>query len=168
MCKRPERTLPSDATLVLIADEVHDPGNLGTLLRSAAASGANAVATTTGCADVWGLKALRAGMGAQFHIPVQTTMQWDSLTCYTRDNRLHVYVAAASHDAVPYTNVDWRLPSALIIGSEANGASPAAFAAAETAVYIPMAAAVESINAAMAGTVVLFEAQRQRHVTSAG
>lgn len=159
---RPSVTLPPSATFILVCDKVRDPGNLGTLLRSAAASGAEGVVVTSGCADVWGLKALRAGMGAQFHVPVQTGMTWDNIGKYVRQNQLTVRVAAGVPDAELYTNVDWRIPSALIIGSEADGASSTAFANAQTTVCIPMCSFVESLNAAMAGTVILFEVQRQR------
>lgn len=162
MCKRPCVTLPSVASFILVCDNLRDPGNLGTLLRSAAASGVEGIAITSGCADAWGLKALRAGMGAQFHVPVQVGMTWDSIGEYVRRNRLAVRVAAAAPGAELYTDTNWHIPSALIVGSEADGASSAAFATAHTTVCIPMCSHVESLNAAMAGTVILFEAQRQR------
>lgn len=149
---------------MLICDGVQDPGNLGTLLRSAAASGADAIATTAGSADVWGLKVLRAGMGAQFHVPVKGGMSWDELEVYAAQSELTLHVASGSKASRAHWSVDWRKPSGLVIGSEAWGASDEAMAVCKgNLVKIPMSANIESLNAGMAGTVVLFEASRQRH-----
>lgn len=149
---------------MLICDGVQDPGNLGTLLRSAAASGADAVATTVGSADVWGLKVLRAGMGAQFRIPVKSGLSWDELKAYAAQSELTLHVASGSKASRAHWSVDWRKPSGLVIGSEAWGASEEAMAVCKgNLVKIPMSANIESLNAGMAGTVVLFEASRQRH-----
>lgn len=158
---KPEPCVPSMPTMTLICDEVHDPGNLGSLLRCAAAAGVQFVVLTPSCADVWGLKALRAGMGAQFRIPVYQGMSWVEISeCMARNKSI---IRVAEGCALQnYSQVDWTVPSALVVGSEAHGPSESAIAAAHESIGIPMTDEVESLNVAMAGAVVLFEAKRQR------
>lgn len=161
---RPHIALPPTPTLTLICDEIRDPGNLGTLLRSAAGAGVHAVILTSGCADVWGLKVLRSGMGAQFRLPMETSKSWNDIVGYLQLTESTLRVAEGTAD-VDYTEVDWSVPSALVVGSEADGPSEGAFRAAKDKVAIPLAGGVESLNAAMAGSIILFEAQRQRRQT---
>lgn len=156
--------MPKSPTLALICDEIRDPGNLGSLLRSAAAAGVQAVALTRGCADAWGLKALRSGMGAQFRVPITSDMEWSQIRAYCDATKMNIKVAEGS-SKLSYTQIDWRAPSALVIGSEAQGPSVEAFKAAHHKISIPMSDHVESLNAAMAGAVILFEAKRQREMT---
>lgn len=154
------RPLPPDPTLLLVLDRVRTPGNLGTMLRTAAASGADGVLLGPGCVDAYNPKVLRGGMGAHLRLPVHHA-SWQEIRAET--DTLAVWVAAADGD-LPYTDVNWRQPSALIIGSEATGAGERAEATAGGRVYIPMYAATESLNAAMAAGVILFEAARQRRM----
>ena len=120
----------------------------------------DAVCISTGCADVWGLKALRAGMGAQFRLSVRANMKWEYIREYVQQAGLRVHVADS--DGTNYTSVDWTTPSALIIGSEANGVCDEARGLAKEIVGIELDGGVESLNAAMAGGIILFEAKRQR------
>jgi TrmH family RNA methyltransferase len=147
---------------VLILDGLRDPGNLGTILRTAAAAGIDAVLLAPGSVDPYNDKALRAGMGAHFRIPV-VSQKWDEIAATCAG--LSVYLADM-HGDVAYDAADWSNGWALIIGGEAHGASEAAAALATAGagrVYIPMAAATESLNAASAAAVILFEAARQGH-----
>lgn len=152
------RPLPPDPTLLLVLDRVRTPGNLGTMLRTAAAAGADGVLLGPGCVDPYNPKVLRGGMGAHLRLPIHR-LSWQKIRAKTEG--LRVWVAAADGD-LPYSDVNWRQPSALIIGSEATGAGERAEATAGGRVYIPMHAATESLNAAMAAGVILFEASRQR------
>jgi TrmH family RNA methyltransferase len=142
---------------VLILDALGDPGNLGTILRTAAAAGVEVVLLAPGCVDPYNDKALRAGMGAHFRVPV-IPQSWDKIaaTC----DGLAVYLAAMDGD-LAYDAADWSSAWALIVGSEAHGASEQAAELAHQRVYIPMAAETESLNAASAAAVILFEAARQ-------
>jgi TrmH family RNA methyltransferase len=149
----------SDPTLVLVLDRVRDPGNLGTILRSAAAAGVELVILTHGCADPWSPKTLRAGMGAHFRLSLDTRVGWPEIAL--RAARMQVWVADSRGDAI-YDQADWRCPSVLIVGGETEGPSPDAIALATGRLAIPMHNQVDSLNAAMAATVVLFEAARQR------
>ncbi len=153
------RLSPAQRTLVLILDNVRDPGNLGTLLRSALASGADEVLLSTGSADPYNPKVVRAAMGAHFHLPLQVDLDWQSIAGCTRG--LAVLLADAAGE-LPYDRWDWRQPTALIIGGEAEGAGPEARALAVQRISIPMHAGSESLNAAVAGSILLFEAARQR------
>ena len=149
--------LPNPLTRVLVLDAIADPGNLGTMLRTAAAAGVDAVLLAPGCADAYNPKALRAGMGAHFRVPVLDA-PWPRLETVLQG--LHVRLADMTGDA-SYDRADWSRPWALIIGSEAHGASPQAGELAAERVYIPMAGRTESLNAAIACGVLLFEATRQ-------
>jgi TrmH family RNA methyltransferase len=123
--------------LFLILDAVRDPGNLGTILRSGEAAGVGQVLLAPGTVDLYNPKVVRGAMGAHFRLPV------------------------FSHDAV-----DWTQPSALIVGGEASGAGQEAAQIATGRVSIPMTGGAESLNAAMAATVILFEAARQRRISA--
>lgn len=155
----PNLPWPIGPTLLLVPDGVRDPGNLGTLLRSAAATGVEGVILPKGNVDPWSDKVLRAGMGAHFRLPIRDGMEWDKVTALLQN--LTVRLADAS-GTLAYDEADWSLPTVLIVGGEAGGAGTAATQRADEVVAIPMANAVESLNAAVAGSVILFEALRQR------
>lgn len=152
--------LPSSINFLLIADEVRDPGNLGTMLRSAAAFGCDAVALAPGCADVFSPKVLRAAMGAHFHLSIVQAV-WDEIAALVALHGLHPFVAAA-RQGVSCDAADLRQPLALMIGGEAQGAGEQAFALAAETLQIPMPGAAESLNAAMAAAILLYEVTRQR------
>jgi TrmH family RNA methyltransferase len=155
----PEPEAHSDPTLILVLDRVRDPGNLGTILRSAAAAGVELVMLTHECADPWSPKTLRAGMGAQFRLTMETRSRWPEIAGRAAGRQTW---AADAHGNVAYDQVDWSRPSVLIIGGETEGLSAEAIGMAAGRLAIPMSKRVESLNAAMAATVVLFEAARQR------
>lgn len=150
---------PAKRELLLILDGVRDPGNLGTLLRAALAAGVDEVLTSEGSADPYNPKAVRAAMGAHFRLPLRADLGWDAIAAQTTG--LNVLLAAADGD-LEYDRWDWLRPSALIIGGEAAGAGKEALALARHHVSIPMHPNSESLNAAIAGSVILFEAARQR------
>ncbi len=144
----------------LVLDAIQDPGNLGTLLRSAEAAGAGLVLCSQGCADIFNPKVVRAAMGAHFRLPLRGDLSWDDLARDLSDAPL-IY-AAGAEAAMPYYAADWRQPATLIIGSEAHGISPEGLALATHHIAIPMLGKADSLNAAVAGSIILFEALRQR------
>jgi len=148
-------------SLTLICDRLSDPGNLGTLLRTAAAANVDAVLLSPDTVDAFNPKVIRAGMGAHFRLPIES-LDWAEIK--ERTENLKVYLADRQNGtrARQYDLVDWTQPCALIVSSEAEGASDEAKAIAPESVYIPMQRNVESLNAAVAGSVILFEAVRQR------
>jgi TrmH family RNA methyltransferase len=152
-----ELSIVDPPDFILIPDSVRDPGNLGTLLRTADAAGVQAILLPPETTDPFSPKVLRAGMGAHFHLPIRTT-GWSEIGDYTRG--LKVYLADM-HGASCW-KVDFKSPLALIIGGEAAGASEPARKLAEWLVGIPMLGSAESLNAAVAGSVLMFEVLRQR------
>lgn len=155
---KPDPTLPAAPERLLILDQIRDPGNLGTLLRTAAAAEVDGVVLAPGCVDAYNTKALRAGMGAHFRVTV-IDCDWGRIADLCHD--LTVYIADMQGD-VTYDAANWSAAWALIIGSEAHGTSPDAERIGDQRVYIPMAADSESLNAAIAAGILLFEARRQR------
>ena len=151
---------PGVPGIMLVLDAIQDPGNMGALLRSAEAVGVAEVLGTVGTVDVYSPKVVRAAMGAHMHLALTQDLGWDAIA-----ERLalvdQVYAADAAAK-MPYFAADWRQPSALIIGNEAHGLSEDARALARCPVGIPMHGRAESLNAAVAGSVILFEALRQR------
>ncbi len=143
--------------LVLIADSIRDPGNLGTLLRSADAAGVQEVLLPPNTVDAFSPKVVRAGMGAHFRVPIRA-MNWEQIGASTTG--LKVYLA--DMHGLSCWNADFKAPVALIIGGEASGATEPARQLAEWLVSIPMLGQAESLNAAVAGSVLMFEVLRQR------
>ncbi len=149
----------TSAPLVVVLDHLQDPGNAGTLIRSAAGAGATAVVLTKNSVDPYNPKAVRAAMGAHFRIPIR----WDTdpdvhSVLWTCSNR----VVADAHGELCYDDIRWTEGSAIIIGSEAHGPSERGKELANMRARIPLLAGMESLNAAVAGAVFLFEAARQR------
>jgi len=156
-------SVPQPLTWVLVVDRLRDPGNMGTILRSALAAGVELVITTRGTVDVHSPKVVRAAMGAHFRLKMCLYQRWPKIKRMLAG--LHVLLAKP-REGKPYWEVDWHLPSALLIGGEAEGASAEAAEIVADGVTIPMWQETESLNAAVAASVMLLEAARQR--SSAG
>ncbi|MBN2502883.1 MAG: RNA methyltransferase [Anaerolineales bacterium] len=151
---------PDQLDFALILDQMRDPGNLGTLLRTAAAAGAGAIFLPPGTVDVYAPKVIRSAMGAHFHLSIQA-LTWEAIEAQCKLYSLQVFLAAAGN-GTPYTQADFSQPLALLIGGEAHGAGQHAHHLATTAVHIPMPGTAESLNAAVAAAILTFEVVRQR------
>jgi len=149
---------------ILIADQIRDPGNLGALLRTAAAAGVQAVLIPPETSDPFAPKVVRSGMGAHFRLPI-LAMDWNEIKRIIESANLKVFLADMSGRSCWECNL--RIPLALIIGGEAEGASQPARKLAEVIVSIPMPGQSESLNAAAAGAILMFEVVRQRGGESA-
>jgi TrmH family RNA methyltransferase len=150
--------LPHSPNLLLILDRIADPGNLGTILRTSAAAGVDGVLLGPGCVDPYNPKVVRSSMGAHLRLPL-LALSWPEIEQLV--DGMAVWLAAADGHT-PYAQVNWQQPSALIIGSEAAGAGQQASNLAQKTVYIPMHSQTESLNAAVATGILLFERLRQR------
>lgn len=150
-------SIPARPGLLLILDQIRDPGNMGAILRSAEASGAGQVILAPGTVDLYNPKVVRGAMGAHFRLPA-VTLDWPAIAGRVAGRA--VWLADAAGE-IACDQVDWTAPTALIVGGEAAGAGDQAAALATGRVSIPMAGGAESLNAAMAATVILFEAARQ-------
>ena len=155
----PPTTIPQPLTWALVVDGLRDPGNLGTILRSALAARIQLVVTTAGTVDAHSPKVVRAAMGAHFRLNLLVDPPWPTI-----DEALHGLrvLLAKPREGSPYWQVDWRQPTALLIGGEAEGVSTEAKKLATDYAMIPMAEQVESLNAAVAASILLFEGARQR------
>ncbi|XP_014682404.1 rRNA methyltransferase 3, mitochondrial isoform X1 [Equus asinus] len=209
----PETQLRHSLPLLLICDNLRDPGNLGTILRSAAGAGCSKVLLTKGCVDAWEPKVLRAGMGAHFQVPIINNLDWETVPnylptdtrVYVADNcglyaqaqtsnkasdhgwvcdrqlsKLHKYEeevdleTGASKGWLPELEVqsydlDWtEAPAAVVIGGETHGVSLESLQLAENTggkrLVIPVVPGVDSLNSAMAASILLFEGKRQLRV----
>ena len=144
--------------LLLILDGIADAGNAGTIMRSAAAAGLSAVVFAGQAVDPWNGKAVRAGMGAHFRLQI-VEARWDEIISAASD---YDQVVAAEADAAGTVyDVDWSSPTILILGSEAHGLSTESQALTPKPIRIPMAPGVESLNAAVAASIILFHARRE-------
>ena len=154
-----ELPISQSLNFVLIPDQIRDPGNLGTLLRTAAGTGVQAVLLSPETTDAFAPKVLRAGMGAHFRLPIQS-IAWYQIEQICKSANLQIYLADMNGKSCWET--DLRQPLALIIGGEAEGASEEARGLATQKISIPMVGNVESLNAGIAGSVLMFEVVRQR------
>lgn len=150
--------IPESPNFILIPDQIRDPGNLGTLLRSAIATGVQAVLIPPETTDAFAPKVLRSGMGAHFKLSIHE-MSWEEIEQVVKSESLQVFVADMNGESCWET--DLKNPVALIIGSEAEGASESAKKIANGKISIPMSGDIESLNAGVAGSVLMFEVLRQ-------
>lgn len=152
--------LPDLTNFILIPDQIRDPGNLGTLIRTAAATGVQAMYLPPETADAFAPKVVRAGMGAHFRLPMQE-MDWDEIKQVCMEANLQIFLADMA--GLSFWETDLRGPLAMIVGGEAEGASEQARELANATVSIPMPGKAESLNAGIAGAVLMFEIVRQRN-----
>lgn len=153
----PQLSIPEQPDFVLMLEDIQDPGNLGSMLRSAAAAGVQGVYLSQGCTDAWSPKALRGGQGAQFVLPIVERADLAQISQAFHGQTLATTLAGQS-----LYDIDLQQPTTFVIGNEGAGLSDALIAAASRQVSIPMAGQVESLNAAAATAVCLFERDRQK------
>ena len=157
---------PNNSPLILCAMGIQDPGNLGTLIRTAAAAGADAVFTTQGTVAARNSKTLRATAGAFFHLPVVEHLTTEELIFYCRDHGISMF-RTDTREGAAHTQANLAAPCAIVLGNEGNGMCDEAAEAFSDlpAIHIPMAENTESLNVSAAGAIILFEAFRQRKTT---
>jgi len=151
----PELPVPDDPALIVVADGWRDPGNLGTLIRTGAAAGVDLLLLTRGTVDPTNPKTIRAAVGAHYRLPLRT-LNWDAIGQAYPAHRFYLADAAGE---TPYTAIDWRAPSAIVVGGEAHGFDEAAAQLPHTRVRIPMVPGAESLNAAVAAAVLIYAAR---------
>lgn len=156
--------LASLDSLVVVVDGVQDPGNLGTIIRTADAVGADGVVIGKGSVDLYHAKTIRSTMGSLFHLPiVEGDLSMLLPMAQARGVRLTSTSLQATHSCYSY---DYRQASWFIVGNEGRGVSPGVQALVDDTIMIPMRGQSESLNVAMATTVLLYEAMRQRHFST--
>lgn len=158
--KQQEIPLPPTLNFVFLPDQIRDPGNLGTMLRTAWAAGVDLVILPPGTVDHTSPKVVRAAMGAHFSLPIRQ-LPWADIENLLSMFGLKVYLAESGGGQV-YYQADFRQPLLLMIGSEAEGVSPQGRALPAQSIHIPMPGHAESLNAAVAAGILFFEVARQR------
>ena len=148
--------------LILVTAGLQDPGNLGSLVRSAEAFGASGVLATAGSVSAWNGKALRASVGSVFRLPVVTGSADDLRSLAARGVRIVAAVGSATARVVELAETDLTGSTAILIGNEGAGLTEEFLQLAEAQLTIPFSGPVESLNAAVAGSIILYEAHRQR------
>jgi TrmH family RNA methyltransferase len=157
-----DELLAGEHDLVVVLDGVQDPGNLGTIIRSADAVGAKAVVLGRGTVDLYNPKTIRSTMGSMYHLPI-VEADLGLLLPRARERGVRLVTTSLQAQRSCY-DTDLRQPTWLILGNEGKGVSPEVAAQSDVQVIIPMQGKAESLNVAMAATVLLFEASRQRLV----
>jgi TrmH family RNA methyltransferase len=165
--KKPEYNLEDiitnkNANLILLED-IRDPGNLGTILRTAEGAGVTGVILSKSSVDMYNPKVIRSTMGAIYRMPFIYVENFEETLRMLRRNNISIYAAHLAA-AQPYDKMDYHGKCAVMIGNEANGLSEASAAAADQCIKIPMAGKVESLNAAIAAAVLMYEVYRQKRM----
>lgn len=140
---------------ILVLDDIQDPGNLGTILRLADASGFQDVLLTAGSVDVYNEKTVRSSMGSIFHIR-NYTMEKEEMLNFLKQKKYHCIVTSLQEDSIPYTEMDLEEKNAFIFGNEGHGVSPEFLDFAAQKVIIPISGKAESLNVAMALGIIAF------------
>ncbi len=156
-----EQICQKEAPLLLLLEDIQDPGNLGTMLRAGEGAGIDGVIMTEGTADIYNPKAVRATMGSIYRVPFIYTADLIQTIAALRQKNIMVY-AAHAHAKRPYDMYDYRQGAAFLIGNEGNGLCAKTAEAADACLTIPMAGKVESLNAAISASILLYEAAGQR------
>jgi RNA methyltransferase, TrmH family len=163
----PLAPVPGSGSLVVVLVDVRDPGNAGTVLRAADASGCQAVLFAADSVDPYNPKTVRASAGSLFHVPFAVRPDASALAAELAAAGYRT-VATVVRGGEDYTSVDWNVPTALFLGNESSGLDPAVAGELAGSLVIPMEGRAESLNVGVACAVVCFEALRQRRAGSSG
>lgn len=158
---RLEQLLEGEAPLLLVLENLQDPGNLGTILRTAEGAGVSGVLLSRGCVDIYNPKTIRSTMGSIYRVPFLYTDHLAEDLERLREEGVKTYAAHLKGEAY-YDRVSYKGPAAFLIGNEGNGLSDEIAGKAEQYIRIPMEGRLESLNAAVAASILMYEAFRQR------
>ncbi len=148
--------------IYMVLENLQDPGNLGTILRTAEASGVDGVILGENCVDMYNPKVIRSTMGAIFRVPFTYVENVREAIRIMSERGISTYAAILSEDAKEYDAFDYTTATAFVIGNEGNGLSEEAIRLSTSQVFIPMQGEAESLNASMAAGILMYEAARQR------
>lgn len=163
----PETVWQGENPLLLVLERLQDPGNLGTILRTAEGAGVTGVILSNDCVDLYNPKVIRSTMGSVYRLPVAYAADLPEAVAQMRAAGIRTYAAHLKGEAT-YDQEDYRGATAFLIGNEGAGLSPALAAASDCYIRIPMAGQVESLNAAVASAILMYEVNRQRREGKSG
>lgn len=158
---RPEELLQQTDPLLVFLENLQDPGNLGTIVRTAECAGATGIIMSRGTADIYNPKVVRSTMGSLYRMPFAYTDDLPGLILQAREQGIRVFAAHLGAKK-SYTEEDYTGPSAFLIGNEGRGLTREAAESAGDKILIPMAGQAESLNAAVSAAILMYEAVRQR------
>ena len=154
-----ENTL--DGQLFLILEDISDPGNLGTIVRSAEGAGVSGIFLSKACADLWSPKTIRSSMGSVYRMPVCVAEDLVEVIHRMQFRKIKVYAAGLERDSISYSRISFCGGTAFLIGNEAHGLSAGLMESADRQVHIPMLGQLESLNAGVAASLLIYEVARQ-------
>ena len=158
------RSKTGSAPLIVVLDGVQDPGNAGTIIRTAEALGCTGVVCMENTVDIFSDKAVRSSMGAVFNIPIITNARHDDVLEVCHDNEVSLVATALDETAIRHYLGDYVSPCAIVFGNEGNGVSEQMLQDADQKVYIPRSGQAESLNVSAAVAILIYEAFRQRSI----
>ncbi len=167
ICEKKETSLQTllsqniENPFFIVAEELNDPGNLGTIIRTADACGANGILLSKGSVDIYNPKVLRATMGSFFHIPILHSLELSEIFAFLKEKQIPLYATDLTANQYPYA-LPLEKSCAFLIGNEARGISEMSKTACHTHIKLPMMGQAESLNASVATAVLLYEVVRQR------
>jgi len=147
--------------LIVVLDGIQDPGNVGTVIRTADATGCTGVVLTKGCADLFSAKTVRASMGSLFHLPVIEGLEYRDIVSFLVKNTINIVATSLDCSSV-YFESDFKQPVAIVFGNEGKGVSEEMLDVANSKIHIPIVGRAESLNVAASAAVILYEVVRQR------
>ena len=156
-----EEDLLRDVPLLMVLEDLQDPGNVGTILRTAEGAGVTGLVLSRNCADLFAPKTIRSTMGSIYRMPFVVSEDLPQTLARLKRAGVRTY-AAHLQGSIGYRQGDYKKPTAFLIGNEGRGLSEALAGAADVRIRIPMEGQVESLNAAVASAVLMYEAQGQR------
>ncbi len=156
-----DEMISGENALILCLQDIQDPGNLGTMVRTAEGAGVSGIILSKGCVDIYSPKVVRSTMGAIYRMPFVCVSDFEETMMLLKKKNVKLYAAALRKDSL-YTNQDFSRKCAILIGNEGNGLSEAVIDISDEAVTIPMEGQVESLNAAVSAAILMYEAKRQR------
>lgn len=159
-----EQLLQVEKPLLMVLEDIQDPGNLGTIIRTGEAAGITGVIMSADTVDVFNPKTIRATMGSIFRMPFLCVENLGETIELLRQRKIHTYAAHLDGEAW-YDDFSFGEPTAFLVGNEGNGLTGETAAQAEHRLKIPMEGSVESLNAAVAASLLMYEAYRQRRRT---
>lgn len=158
-----EFILSKNNAFSIVLDRIQDPGNLGTILRTAEAAGVDAVLMAKGCVDLYNPKTIRATMGSIFNIPIINFNSTEEIINVLKCKGFEI-ISTSLNASQYYYELNFNNKMAIVIGNEANGILPEIIQNSDHVVKIPMIGNAESLNAAIAASIIMYEAVRQRYI----
>ena len=152
-----------NSSKVIVLEKVQDPGNMGTIIRTADAAGFDAVILVDGCTDVFGSKVVRSTMGSLFRMPICTVKTVDEVGALLKEHGFNIFVTHLDGEMI-YNSIDYSAKNAFVFGNEGSGVSDAMTGIADKLIKIPMLGGAESLNVSVAAAVVMYEDVRSRVV----